>query len=184
MLQSPQNAVGCETPEAVRTMTEATTSANGGSTRLGSRLFHFITWRVSEELTAGMKGVPAFYSGNLERIDVTWTCLAAAATATMFGAIHDVAWPFQFSSHMEQRLWRVASVCISFVPAGLSVLAVLAVLIVGEMSDLLIAIATILGSGLYLFSRITLLVIAFTSLRSLPSGAYETVHWTTFIPHI
>ena len=28
------------------------------------------------------------------------------------------------------------------------------------------------------------LVLAFKSLRELPPGAYETVHWTTLVPHI
>lgn len=37
---------------------------------------------------------------------------------------------------------------------------------------------------LYLIARAILLVIAFISLRSLPPAAYETVYWTTFIPHI
>ena len=26
--------------------------------------------------------------------------------------------------------------------------------------------------------------VLYTSLKELPPGAYETVHWTTFIPHV
>ena len=37
---------------------------------------------------------------------------------------------------------------------------------------------------LYILARAITLVLAFTSLRGLPPGAYETVHWTTFIPHV
>jgi hypothetical protein len=37
---------------------------------------------------------------------------------------------------------------------------------------------------LYVVARVVLLVQAFMTLRSLPPGAYQTVHWTTFIPHI
>ena len=46
------------------------------------------------------------------------------------------------------------------------------------------AIGTAVFAVLYVLSRVALLVIAFMSLRSLPPGAYETVHWTTFIPHV
>jgi hypothetical protein len=37
---------------------------------------------------------------------------------------------------------------------------------------------------LYFLACGILLVVAFMSLMSLPSEAYQTVNWTTFIPHI
>ena len=37
---------------------------------------------------------------------------------------------------------------------------------------------------LYIIARVVTLVLAFTSLRDLPPGAREAVHWTTFIPHV
>ena len=40
------------------------------------------------------------------------------------------------------------------------------------------------GSVPYIIARAVTFVLAFTSLRDLPPGAYETVHWTTLIPHI
>ena len=43
---------------------------------------------------------------------------------------------------------------------------------------------TLSGSILYIIARAVTLVLAFTSLRDLLPGAYETVRWTTFIPHV
>ena len=38
---------------------------------------------------------------------------------------------------------------------------------------------------LYIIARAVILILAFTSLRDLPPRAvYETVNWTTFIPHV
>ena len=37
---------------------------------------------------------------------------------------------------------------------------------------------------IYLLARMALLVEAFLSLRSLPSGAYSVVNWTEYLPHI
>ena len=37
---------------------------------------------------------------------------------------------------------------------------------------------------LYIIAQAVTLVLALTSLRDLPPGAFDTVHWTTFIPHI
>ena len=46
-------------------------------------------------------------------------------------------------------------------------------------------VSSVLPAGiLYILARAVTLVLAFTSLRDLPPGAYETVYWTTFIPHI
>ena len=48
-----------------------------------------------------------------------------------------------------------------------------------------IAILSLFPAGLlYILARVFTLVLAFTSLRELPPGAFDTVHWTTFIPHI
>ena len=50
-------------------------------------------------------------------------------------------------------------------------------------SILLISVVTLLPV-LYIVAQAVTVVLAFTSLRALPPTAYETVHWTTFIPHI
>jgi hypothetical protein len=36
----------------------------------------------------------------------------------------------------------------------------------------------------YFVGRVALFVLAFMSLRAVPPGAYEAIHWMTFIPHI
>ena len=49
----------------------------------------------------------------------------------------------------------------------------------------LIALFSVLPAGLlYIIARVVTLVLALTSLRDLPPGAFDTVHWTTFIPHV
>ena len=49
----------------------------------------------------------------------------------------------------------------------------------------LYATVVYLSAGLlYILARAVTLVLAFTSLRDLPPGAYESVHWTTFVPHV
>lgn len=38
-------------------------------------------------------------------------------------------------------------------------------------------------AALYLVSRLYILAEALSSLRALPSGCFQNVYWTTFIPH-
>lgn len=54
----------------------------------------------------------------------------------------------------------------------------------GRFADIVIPVGTLPPGLLYILARAATLVLAFISLRDLPSGAYETVHWTTFIPHV
>jgi hypothetical protein len=129
-----------------------------------------------------------FYAGDR---GVTWSCsMAGLVIATIFGAIHCVAWSFQFPSHTEQLLWRIASLSITCLPMGLLFATVGIALIeeldwsLGDVPDGLLTAIFLGFSILYILSRVALLVIALMSLRSLPPGAYETVHWTIFIPHV
>jgi hypothetical protein len=144
------------------------------------------------DFKAGEKGIPAFYSGGLENDEDARSNIVAMVTAMIFGAVHCIAWSFQFPSHSEQLSWRLASLSITCLP----MCPWLAVLLENR-TVIRLAGRSILGVGNFLFfgltvgsvvlyciSRIMLLVIAFSSLRSLSLGTYKTVHWTTFIPHI
>ena len=50
-----------------------------------------------------------------------------------------------------------------------------------ESSTTILYFGPLSGGILYVLARVVTLVLAFTSLRDLPPGAYDTVHWTTFI---
>ena len=115
--------------------------------------------------------------------------------AIIFGAIHFIAWLSHFPSHTKQYLWCLYSIVLVGAPLLVWLLLVLLNLlnkllnmplstffmIVFADSVLLLLMCT---GTLYTVGRFTLLVELFISLRSLPAAAYETVNWTTSIPHI
>ena len=88
-------------------------------------------------------------------------------------------------------MWRVSSVAITAVPVYIPLMIGLgawlgnmdfdtAAVVIG-----VIAIFSLIPAGLlYIIARAVTLVLALTSLRDLPLGAFDTVHWTTFIPHV
>jgi hypothetical protein len=123
---------------------------------------------------------------------------AAGLVAVVFGAIHCIAWWFQFPSHIEQTLWRVCAAVIACTPIFYVVLGFMVLVIrflpfvsffdrPGQLHNLLMTafiFMIALPGVLYFFARIILVALALTSLRSLPPGAFQTVSWANYIPHI
>jgi len=103
----------------------------------------------------------------------------------VYGGLHAVAWDAHFPSYAEQIMWRV-SVLLILVLSGFY-LFVFSNAFVDRMQaagNSSFAIIVVLGLGLFFGPRLYLVVEAFTSVRSLPVGAYETVNWVEFLPHI
>ena len=102
-----------------------------------------------------------------------------------FGAIHCIAWGFSFPIYAELLMWRVSCVAITAVSIYITLGIRLADLLDNmDFGKTVLCFVPFSAGILYILARAITLVLAFTSLRGLPPGAYETVHWTTFIPHV
>jgi hypothetical protein len=93
-----------------------------------------------------------------------------------------------FQAHEEQILWRAASAGMACSP--LIFVVILLIRDIGwfgswirEQAEQWLSLVAV-GTCIYVYSRITIVVLMFLSLRSLPPGAYDTVVWTKFIPHV
>jgi hypothetical protein len=131
--------------------------------------------------------VPRFWADGGDPLTAD---LIMLGVGVCFGGIHCIAWHFLFPTHAELLLWRISSVAITAIPISIPLM----FLLVGLLKELAdaedstfdksFALFLLPGGLLYILARVTTLVLAFISLRGLPYGAYETVHWTTFIPHL
>ncbi|KAK0229403.1 hypothetical protein EDD85DRAFT_974618, partial [Armillaria nabsnona] len=153
-------------------------------------------------------GACRFYSGTNEQQPRRFVNMVVIGS--LFGAFHCVAWSFSFPSHAEMVLWRLSSITILI---GLFVAGHLAgIFIIMEWVDpewtskpvsvflrawrddeistwpfiltcisVFMMIVTIIS---YIVARITLIILAFLQLRSLPQLAFCAVQWTTYIPHM
>ncbi|KAG2069353.1 hypothetical protein BDR04DRAFT_1078148 [Suillus decipiens] len=137
--------------------------------------------------------VPTFDGSiGLKDSDKTILKLAGLLMATIFGAIHCMAWFFAFPSYQERVLWRMSAVAITFTPWLCLLTPRIFNLIDKSLSGrYFISISRylhvpILGVSiiLYITARAVLLVLMFTTLRNLPPDAYKEVLWTSLIPHL
>ncbi|EIW74610.1 hypothetical protein CONPUDRAFT_77893 [Coniophora puteana RWD-64-598 SS2] len=122
---------------------------------------------------------------------ITVFCIGALSS-TIFGLVHVAASELSFPTRTEQVLWEVSSLITVLIPLmAILTTAVLGVVYKKTTNCALASIipATIwfifcVSPALYVISRVALITIMFTSLRSLPPSSYETVPWTEVIPHL
>ncbi|TFK32498.1 hypothetical protein BDQ12DRAFT_576420, partial [Crucibulum laeve] len=142
-------------------------------------------------MVEGRTKVPTFHSGFPEKSagkifsTSTWLLPVPAMLAAVFGAIHCIAWSFYFPTRLERILWRTSSLIILCIPVywlaqffSLSIKEFF--LNTGPIVKIWKAATVII----YILARLTLLSLAFASLRTLPSGAYQDVEWAKFFPHL
>lgn len=132
--------------------------------------------------------VPRFSAGDPSRVQISQADLVTSIITILFGAIHCFAWSFEFPSETERLLWRIASVIITASPVVWATL--FGSLLLSDMANdmsgfaTVLSVLTVIAIPIYLVARAIILVIALLGLRSLPPAVYETVYWTTFIPHV
>lgn len=129
---------------------------------------------VQLDLDKSRHHVPTFHASGT---DGHYDRFSIVAVAVVFGAIHCLAWSFHFATRGEQFIWRVASLSIASVPVAMFACVWILPFDIAEFITILLGLAYILARG-------ALLVLAVTQLRSLPASAFDTVNWTTLIPHL
>ena len=117
--------------------------------------------------------------------------LLFAAVGAAFGAVHVIAWDFQFPSHAEMVIWRISSVTAVGLGLFIFVTVQLRIRIDGhlmgggkarrdqvwtDMSTVILLISSIS----YLLIRLLLILQVFLCFRSMSDTVYDTVDWTRY----
>ncbi|KAG6843804.1 hypothetical protein H0H87_000261 [Tephrocybe sp. NHM501043] len=129
-----------------------------------------------------------YYYGNLHPREKLLAYMLASGMASVFGGTHCVGWSFQFPTVVEQTLWQASSVLLTGIPIyGFVLLREKSLhLLSGKISRTLHLSRILIWGGivLYFVARLILFIEMFVLLRAAPDvSVYQTVRWTTFIPH-
>ena len=151
-------------------------------------IYNFITGNRDDNVDLRREErVPRFWANSSEDNAII-ADIIVLGVGVCFGAIHCISWDFSFPTHTELLMWRVLCAAITAVPIYITLGFFWGIWLVSMNPEglgiLIKGFFPLTGGILYIIARAVTLVLAFTSLRDLPPGAYETVHWTTFIPHV
>jgi hypothetical protein len=136
-----------------------------------------------------MERAPIIYSGNYDSERSMKTGLIALCLGSCFAGINCIAWSYPTQSFPELVLWRICSLSI-FGLFGFAVTIIPSFHLLSlaqfrsESARETMRIIFLLCVVLYMISRIGSITLAFVELRSLPPSAYDTIYWTTLLPHI
>ena len=152
-------------------------------------IFQFIVGAQDDDVNLSREDrVPRFWANSSEDgEDVVTADFTVLGVGVSFGAIHCIAWSFFFPTRVELLIWRISSAAVTAVPVYILLMLLFVAWLQNMDFDATVVIVglSILPAGiLYIIARAVTLVLAFTSLRDLPPGAFDTILWTTSIPHI
>ena len=156
---------------------------------IASLLHPFIKMmHVENEIRNGALRMPMFYSGHvlLQNEIRLVQIIGPGIVGALFGAVHLIPWSFKFASRTEQLLWRISALITLVEPLAIVASHVLDQYLAGARYPRLvytILIPTVFILPFYFVSRFVLITEAFLTLRNLPSAAFQSIAWTTVIPH-
>ena len=172
-------------------VSEASRLASEANRDSWETILGFIIGRQDEDVNLRHEDkVPRFWANSTDR-EFAIVDTIMVAVGVCFGAIHCIAWHFSFPTHTELLIWRISSIAITAIPFYILLLISLAQWLanmdfkfIGVIIGVIAALLAFPLGILYILVRVFTLSLALTSLRDLPHGAFDTVHWTTFIPHV
>ena len=101
-----------------------------------------------------------------------------------FSALHLSAWNWTFPSIAEKYLWRSAALIATAAVVPTAILLPLLGTGSHTWQRYIVLCFNYPLCGLYLLCRTILIVQIFLCFRAMPEGVYETVNWTSFLPHL
>ena len=159
-----------------RGFTKLVSSISNPAKTLTRRLEYITTWK--QVVKEGATRVPTFY-GAASNSRIHWQLFAwfvVVFSSSMFGTAHLLVFLLSISpTPTESLVWLYSSGFIYFTP--LFVMIFYDTHRLGRPRLPIEQLAASIFLGIYILARILLFVLGFTTLRDLPPGTFNTVHW-------
>ncbi|KAJ7035121.1 hypothetical protein C8F04DRAFT_1099121 [Mycena alexandri] len=153
-------------------------------------------WDYPEYRASSSTSVPMFYSIRLGSSGPTSLNMSVFAVefivGASFGAVHCVVWNATFPTIAEMWMWRLSSSFVAAYPLFLGGSLVLDHFLARKLEHStfknlpynVLKTMFLGGVPVYILCRLFLIVLPFTTLRALPTGALVDVDWSVYIPHL
>ena len=103
---------------------------------------------------------------------------------TLFAAIHVASWYITLPSDVELWMWRASSIYCLIAGVIAAMIISYADRDINASVETFMRLVVVFILAIYLVIRMYMIVEVFSSMRALPRSAFESVQWSSFIPHI
>ncbi|KAJ7701019.1 hypothetical protein B0H16DRAFT_1834272, partial [Mycena metata] len=160
---------------------------NNGFRALLQKLDGAMTGEYDEYSPLSSTLVPSFYSIEIgvEDTHALVNFTGVCGVGSILGSIHCAAWNAPFTSMSEMWIWRISSAFIAAYPVLTILFAAINVWApYNNIARTVIRSVMVFGFVVYPLCRLFLIILSFTTLRSLPPSAFMDVTWSNYIPHL
>jgi hypothetical protein len=142
-------------------------------------------WEGDKYDPLSSSSVPSFWTSQLHKNETefifSFIFIFECLVGIVFGAIHCAAWNTGFLTAEEMWIWRSCSLSVTAIPIlFLAIFFFLRINSLGVLRMMLVYLLLLI----YVLARISLLLIPFMALRSLPPPVFTDVSWSIYIPHL
>ncbi|KAG2367612.1 hypothetical protein BDR07DRAFT_1350801 [Suillus spraguei] len=111
------------------------------------------------------------------------TLFVGCFSAIIYGLLHCLGWYCLFQGRTELMLWRIASIVTMAVSVPLLLIFGWVILMKSDKDSWPVRFPVAIILFTCIIARITLIVLILLSFQSRYPGIYETIPWTTYLPH-
>lgn len=126
--------------------------------------------------------VPSFWSDDSDPHAFKTAVITECFVAAIFGGVHCLAWSTTFPSDLEELMWKLSALIVTFFPA---LLLPLFITIEDdfrpELMGITISVLFFFFFSFYIIARVFLIVLPFLALRALRPGTLRDVEWSRYI---
>ena len=145
---------------------------------------------MAESIFPWTRGIPIRFPRQKDTLYLNPVLIGIGFGGALFGAVHSIAWNFEFLTPVERSLWPICccvTICFSLLGTAMYFITLHNARKDSESdtkTNALLRPSVTTCTLLYLLARLFLMKEVFRSLAYAPPSTFQEINWPSAIPHV